>query len=376
MFPQQHRPGEAAQTDFTWANVLGITLAGEPFPHLLCHFVLPYSDWSWATPCRSESMAAIKEGVQAALWRLGRAPQWHQTDNSTAATHRLDKRKRDFNEDYVALVEHYGMKPRTIAVGEKHQNGDVEAHNGALKRHLEQVLLLRGSRDFADREAYVSWLEKALEKRNLLREKRLREELEVMRLLPVHRLPAYSVVDLRVGQGSTIRVKRNIYSVPSRLRGERVRVHLYDDRVEVFHGAEPQMTVPRLAGSARHYIQYRHVIDALIRKPGAFRDYRYVDALFPTDIFRQAFDLLDESVSRWQADVNYLRILRLAARTMETDVEVALRKIIRAGELPLFERIEARVAPPEPSVPDLEIPVVELMPYDELLGSATVEEAR
>jgi len=268
------------------------------------------------------------------------------------------------------------MKPRTIAVGEKHQNGDVEAHNGALKRHLEQVLLLRGSRDFADRDAYVAWLEKTLEKRNRLREKRLREELAVMQALPVHRLPAYSVVKLRVGQGSTIRVKRNIYSVPSRLCGEPVRVHVYDDRIEVFHGTEQQMAVPRLAGSSRHRIQYRHVIDALLRKPGAFRHYRYLDDLFPTSVFREAFDVLDAGVSRWQADVNYLRILRLAARTMETDVEKALREVLQAGELPLFERIEARVAPPEPSVPDLEMPVVELAPYDELLGSTTREEIR
>jgi len=375
-FPQQHIPGEAAQTDFTHADELGITIAEVPFPHLLCHAVLPYSDWSWATPCRSESLAALREGVQAALWRLGRVPEWHQTDNSTSATHSLATGKRDFNEDYVKLVEHYGMKPRTIAVGEKHQNGDVEAHNGALKRHLEQVLLLRGSRDFADRDAYVAWLEKTLEKRNRLREKRLREELAVMQALPVHRLPAYSVVKLRVGQGSTIRVKRNIYSVPSRLCGEPVRVHVYDDRIEVFHGTEQQMAVPRLAGSSRHRIQYRHVIDALLRKPGAFRHYRYLDDLFPTSVFREAFDVLDAGVSRWQADVNYLRILRLAARTMETDVEKALREVLQAGELPLFERIEARVAPPEPSVPDLEMPVVELAPYDELLGSTTREEIR
>jgi len=375
-FPQQHRPGEAAQTDFTWTTELEITIGGEPYPHMLCHVVLPYSDWSWATPCRSESMAALKEGVQAALWHLGRVPEWHQTDNSTAATHRLATRKRTFNEDYVKLVEHYGMKPRTITVGEKHQNGDVEAHNGALKRHLEQLLLLRRSRDFADRDTYVAWLEKAVEKRNRLREKRLREELAVMRALPVHRLPAYSVIKLRVGQGSTIRAKRNIYSVPSRLRGELVRVHIYDDRVEVFHGAEPQMTVRRLAGSSRHRIQYRHVIDALVRKPGAFRGYRYIDDLFPTDVFRETFDVLDTAVSRWQADVNYLRILRLAARTMETDVEKALREVLRTGELPLFERIEARVAPPEPSVPDLEIPIVDIDLYDGLLGSTTLEEVR
>jgi hypothetical protein len=147
-FPQQHRPGEAAQTDFTWGTELGITILGVAFAHMLCHFVLPFSNWQWATVCASESMAAIKRGVQSALFRLGRRPQWHQTDNSTAATHELATGKRGFNEDYAALITHLGMRPRTTEVGEKEQNGDVEAADGALKRRLEQALLLRGHREF------------------------------------------------------------------------------------------------------------------------------------------------------------------------------------------------------------------------------------
>ena len=366
-FPQVHCPGAAAQTDFTWADKLGITIGGEPYPHLLCHLVLPYSNWSWATPCRSESMAALKEGVQSGLVRLGRVPEWHQTDNSSAATHDLATGKRAFNEEYLALVEHYGMKPRTIGIGESHQNGDVEALNGALKRSLEQHLLLRGSRDFSDREGYVSWLESVLEKRNQLRERRLSEELSVMRPLPVHRLPAFSVIETRVGPGSTIRAKSHTYSVPSRLKGERVRVHVFDDRLEVFHGGARQLTVGRVRGRGAYRIQYRHVIESLMRKPGAFRGYRYFSELFPTEVFRSAFDVLDASLSRWQADVNYLRVLRLAARTMETDVARALRETLDAGEIPLFEHIEAMVAPREPSLPKVEVPEVELSSYDELL---------
>jgi len=366
-FPQVHRPGEAAQTDFTWADSLGITIAGQPYPHLLCHFVLPYSDWSWATPCRSESMAALSEGVQAALSRLGRSPQWHQMDNSSAATHDLSTGKRGFNEEYLALMSHYEMRPRSIGIGKSHQNGDVEAQNGSLKRSLEQHLLLRGSRDFADREEYLTWLAGVLEKRNQLRERRLAEELAVMRPLPVHRLPSFSVIETRVGPGSTIRARSHTYSVPSRLKGERVRVHVHDDRVEVFHGGSRQLVVERARGRGAYRIQYRHVIESLVRKPGAFRGYRYFDALFPTEVFRRALETLDEGLSQWQANVNYLRVLRLAARTMEADVAAALSEVLDAGELPLFERIESLVAPREPSLPEVEIPAVELDGYDGLL---------
>lgn len=88
-FAQNHRPGEAAQTDFTWASELGVTVAGEVFAHMLCVFMLPFSNWMWATVCMSESMAALRRGVQEAVFRLGRVPVFHQTDNSTAATHRI-----------------------------------------------------------------------------------------------------------------------------------------------------------------------------------------------------------------------------------------------------------------------------------------------
>ena len=136
-FAQNHRPGEALQTDFTWGTELAVTICGEAFVHMLCHVALPYSNWSWATVCLSESMSALKRGVQVALQRLGGVAEWHQTDNSTAATHDLSTGKRGFNDEYVVLMKHVRMKPRTIAVGEKEQNGDIESLNGALKRRLE-----------------------------------------------------------------------------------------------------------------------------------------------------------------------------------------------------------------------------------------------
>ncbi len=164
MLAQRHRPGEASQADFTHATELKVTIVGELLVHMLYVFVLPFSNWTWATVCHSESMAALRSGLQRALFQLGHVTEWHQTDNSTAATHAVPKdkqatteyggRKRVFNEDYLALMRHYGMQPRTTGVGEKEQNGDVEAQNGALKRRLEQALLLRGNRDF---ETLAAW---------------------------------------------------------------------------------------------------------------------------------------------------------------------------------------------------------------------------
>lgn len=367
-FAQEHRPGEAMQTDFTWATELGITIQGQPFGHMLCHMVLPYSNWEWATVCHSESMAALRDGLQAALVLLGRVPGHHQTDNSTAATHDLATGKRGFNDDYKDLVEHFGMKPRTIAVGQSHQNGDVEALNGALKRRMEQHLLIRGSRDFDSVEAYETWLHGVLIRANVLRSKRVAEELAAMKPLSVKCLPAYTEQVVRVSSWSTIRVKHNAYSVPSRLKGERVKVRLYEDRLEVYFKGVHQLHVERLMGRHGHRINYRHIIWGLVRKPGAFPRYKYRDALFPGPVFRQAYDTLGEAItSERDADMDYLRILHLAASTMEADVEAALELLLAEGGVPRIERVKALVAPTKPEHPEVSIPEVDLTGYDGLL---------
>lgn len=378
-FPQQHRPGEAAQTDFTWGNELEVTIGGEPFRHMLCHFVLPYSNWQWATVCHSESMAALKRGVQDALFQLGRTPEFHQTDNSTAATHKLSllerepadgeaRGERGFNDAYLALMEHFNMKPRTTAVGAKEQNGDVEALNGALKRLLVQHLLLRGSRDFESEAAYERWVQGVITKANARRSRRVTEELDAMRALRVERLAEFEVVDVRATSWSTMRVKRNTYSVPSRLIGERLRVRVYAERVEVWHGGVHQFSCERLQGEGGRRVDYRHVIASLVRKPGAFERYRYREALFPSLAFRRSYDALSEALPDRRAVAEYLRVLKLAAEEGEAAVEAELVQILERGELPLAERVRLEVAPAELVVPLLAVPEVDLACYDALLG--------
>ena len=331
------------------------------------------SNWEWATICHSESMAALRDGIQAALVRLGRVPQFHQTDNSTAATHDLTKCKRGFNDDYKDLVNHFGMKPRTIAVGESHQNGDVEALNGALKRRMEQHLLMRGSRDFEREEAYEKWLHGVLQKANGLRSRRIKKELAAMKPLSVKCLPDYTEEEVRVSAWSTIRVKRNAYSVPSRLKDEKVKVRLYENRLEIYFKGVHQLTVDRLVGRHGHRINYRHIIWSLVRKPGAFLRYKYREALFPGPVFRQAYDMLIESMtSERDADIHYLRILHLAASTMESEVEAALELLITDGVVPEIDHVKALVSPEMPEHPDVTIPEVDLSSYDGLFEGVSL----
>lgn len=379
MLGQRHRPGEAAQSDFTWASKLGVTVAGERFVHMLYVFVLPFSNWTWATVCRSESMAALRRGLQRALFQLGRVTQWHQTDNSTAATHRLPTRKqavdadsgrkRTFNEDYLALMRHFGMRPRTTAVGAKEQNGDVEARNGALKRRLEQALLLRGSRDFENVEQWQRFIDEVNRKANKGRSRRVTEELAEMRELNVSKLPEYEVLSSVVSEWSTIRVKHNGYSVPSRLIGHELKIHLYEERLEAYLGNDLQLTCERLRGRGGHRIDYRHVIWSLVRKPGGFARYVYREEMFPSPIFRRAYDALQTPHRGTRGDLDYLRILHLAATTFEADVEAALELLLAAQEPISSERVKAVIGPPKPPDVPLLLPgVVNLAAYDQLLA--------
>jgi transposase InsO family protein len=365
-FQQNHRPGEALQTDFTWATEFAITIGGVPFTHMLCHVALPFSNWSWATVCLSESMSALKRGLQAAVQRLGGVTEWHQTDNSTAATHRLDTGKRDFNDDYDKLIKHLGMKARTIQVGKKEQNGDIEALNGAMKRKVEQHLLLRASRDFESVRIYETWLLQIFDRSNAMRGARLSEELAVLRSPPTTWLPEYVADEAWVSPWSTIRVAHNTYSVPSRLIGETVPVRVHDDRIEVWYAGQLQLTIERLRGRNGHRVDYRHVIWSLVRKPGAFARYKYREDLFPTLIFRRTYDALLARLDERKADIEYLRILHLAASTMQSDVEPALAELLDTGTVFSADVVKQRIRPAEHDVPEMEVPPVVLGDYDML----------
>ena len=378
VFGQEHRPGEAAQTDFTRTAELAVTIVGQLFVHMLCVLVLPYSNWQWATVCLSESMAGLRKGVQRALFQLGRVPRYHQTDNSTAATHKIpdgqaacfQDGKRPFNADYIALMQHFGMTPRTTAVGAKEQNGDVESSNGALKRRLEQALLFRGSRDFESAEAWQQFIDQVARKANAHRGRRVGEDLAAMRELAVAKLPEYSEEDACVSEWSTVRVKHCAYSVPSRLMREWVRVRIFEDRIEVRYADEIQLACERLVGRNRHRIDYRHMIWSLVRKPGAFARYVYREEMFPSLVFREAYDAIQVLHAGTKGDLEYLRILHLAASTMEADVAVALSLLQMAGKAITADAVKEMIAaaPTSITVPQLASPVVMLAEYDVLLG--------
>jgi len=290
-FAQEHRPGELCESDFTHLTELEIRISGQPFGHMLYHFVLTHSNWETGTICYSESFAALSEGVQNALWALGGVPLLHRTDRMTAAVNNLTE-LADFQKSYEALMRHYGMEGRKIQTGQANENGDIEQRHHRFKRALDQALMLRGSRDFADIEEYQAFLGKLFDQLNSGRKEKLAQEMEALRPLPARRFDSAKRVRVRVNSGSLIAVERNSYSVNSRLIGELIEARVFPERIEVWYGGEKVEQLPRLRGRTNYRVDYRHIIDWLVRKPGAFASYRYREHLFPSSQFRKVYDLL------------------------------------------------------------------------------------
>ncbi|PDV96866.1 IS21 family transposase [Candidatus Chloroploca asiatica] len=376
MFPQEHQPGRMGQSDFTEMNDLQITLAGVPFLHLLYHFVLTYSNIEAVAICFSESFEALAEGLEACLWQVGGVPQQHRTDNLSAAVVTIAAAgERVYTERYLALVRHYRMQPSTNTPGEAHENGDVEQAHYRFKEAVDQALRLRGSRDFADRPAYTRWLHELVRHRNLTRAARFAEERPVLQPLPTLPLEPAQDLTVTVSRFATINVLRNIYSVPARLIGKTLLARVRAERVDLYLGMTLLLQMPRLRGVSQHRIDYRHVIDSLVRKPGAFAQYRYRDELFPSVVFRQAYDHLSAQQPQ-RADQQYVRVLHLAATTSEREVETALALLWEAGTVPTHAAVRDLVSDRTPTpFPVLSPPVLALASYDQLLGPQEQEAA-
>jgi hypothetical protein len=368
MFPQQHVPGRMAQSDFTSMNALGVSLAGTPFPHLVYHLVLPYSNVEAARVCFSESFEALSEGLERCLWQIGGVPEWHRTDNLTAAVRDLDRDgMHEFTQNYRALLAHYDMQPSANTAGQAHQNGDVEQSHHRFKQAVDQALRVRGSRDFADRAAYERFLAELVRQRNLTRSVRFEADRAALRPLPAAPLDFTREITVRVSRFSLIRVLLNHYSVPSRLIGASLKVRVRSETLELYHGPVPVLTLPRLSGRNRHRIDYRHLIWSLVRKPGAFANYCYREELFPTTAFRRAYDELLAAIPT-KADAQYLRLLHLAASTSESEVELAIKLLLEAGRAPTFEAVRELAGSSKPAAaPVIAKTTIDLTDYDTLL---------
>ena len=373
IFRQEHPPGRLGLSDFTDMGDHGVSIAGVPLDHRLYHFRLAFSGWEHAhVVLGGESFVALAEGLQNALWALGRAPLEHRSDSLSAAFCNLDADTRqDQTRRYEALCTHYRMQPTRNNRGLAHENGSIESPHGHLKRTIEDALLLRGSRDFDTLEAYRCFVDEVVGRRNARNRKRLDLERAALQALPAHRTTDYEQTIVTVTSTSGFSLKKVFYSVPSRLIGHRLRVRLYDDRLECFLGATPLLTLrrgrPHSSGKHGHVVDYRHVIHALRRKPMALLNLVYREQLFPRRPYQRAFEALLAADGEKQACRTMVGLLALAHdRACEAELAEAIDAELDAGRLPSLDTLSRRFAPHPTAIPDITIGVVPLHLYDEL----------
>ncbi len=370
IFPQEHPPGREGVLDFTHGTKLGVTIGGEPLSHLLFTFRLSFSKWTWADLAYGESFEALVSGLQGALWALGGVPEVVRHDNLSAATHELKRTGgRTLTRQFKGVLDHYSLRSTRINPGQSHENGVAEKTNDLLKTALDQALIVRGSRDFGSVLEYRQFVGEIVAQLNTTAAERLAIERPHLRPLPSTRFPEYTVHQPTVRRWSTIRIGGRSYSVPSRLIGHRVEVRQFASVLEVRYAGQLVETMPRLRGDREVHIDYRHVIWSLVRKPGAFARYRYREELFPSLTFRRTYD----GLCQWRgerADIEYVRILHLAASTLEVRVERALTELLEGGRPFDYAQVKALAEPDQCTVPRVAIPSPDLRHYDLLIGGA------
>jgi hypothetical protein len=380
MFRQSHEPGRLGLSDFTDMAGLGVTVAGAPLPHRLYHFRLAFSGFEHAhVVLGGESFVALTAGLQDALWTLGGAPREHRSDSLSAAFRNFASgAEEDWTARYAALCGHYGMSASRNNRGVAHENGVIEAAHGHLKRALEDALLLRGSRDFDTLADYRGFVDELVGRRNARNRRRIDAERAALQPLPRRRAEDGEEVMVTVTSSGGFMLRRVFYTVPSRLIGHRLRVRLHDDRLEVFLGGTPLMTLPRGRGYGdrrrAHVVDYRHVIHALRAKPMALPGLVYRDQLFPRDAYRRLYDAAMAALPAKAACRLVVDALALAhERGCEADLAALIAAHLDEGILPDRDEMRARFAPDPGALPQVRVSLMPLSAYDVLTAAAPVE---
>jgi len=374
-FAQAHPPGRLGLSDFTHAAVLQVTIAGAILLHLLYQFALAYSGWRYVkVVLGGESFMALSSGLQNAACMMGGVPEEHRTDSLSAAFNNQAEHEL-LTRRYEALCKHYGMRPSRNNLGVSHENGSIESRQGTLKRTMEQALLLRGHRDFADLDAYRLFVVEVFGRLNDRVTRKFNEERAMLMALPARRSSDYEELDARVTKYGTMTVKKVLYTAPSRLVGHRLKVRIYAERLECWLGnvcvLELLRGQPDPVSGRGKVVDYRHLLPALKCKPGALARSVLRDALFPRIEYRQMWVQLKDGLPEAQACRLMVGLLDLAGNGgCEAALAQRLATLLATGKTPDLDQLQKEMAPRAAQCPSVTVVLPTLASYDCLLAVA------
>ena len=274
----------------------------------------------------------VATGLQNAFTQSNGVPQEVRTDSLSAA-YRNHSNETLFTERYSELSTHYSFKPSKNNTGIAHENGAIESANNHLKNQIRQrqALAIRDSSDFDSVDEYEAFIDEVVQRRNRRIMPLLIEEQRQLQPLPKFDSANYEVHPVKVSSTSTFQLKRVTYSVPSRLVGATLRVHLFDKTLDIYCQGVHTSTLIRVHTSANHrghQIDYRHLIGALMKKPRAFRGCQWRDQLLPNEDYRQIWQDIDAQLSADEASLYMVRLLNIACKS---DREEAVGRFVLDG---------------------------------------------
>jgi hypothetical protein len=278
------------------------------------------------------------------------------------------KGKSHFTQRWQEFMTHYGVTPTCNNPGQGHENGSVEKSHDLIKKAVDQNLLLRGSRDFESQKAYQVFLQEIIDGRNKARQEKVCEEIDLLQDLPRSQYFAPEMTMVKVSSASTVSIKGCIYSVPSRLIHYSLKACIYPSRIELYYGRQLVQKMDRGNPGQSHVVDYKHIIHSLVKKPGAFEQYKYRDSLFPRLIFRKAYDHYKTTYPK-RGNKVYLALLQLAALHGESVVETALESGLEQGIFLEGDALKEKILSRTPKkIPDIHIPTPKLKNYNHLLS--------
>jgi len=373
-FAQEHPPGRMGLSDFTVADELQVEIGGAPFPHRLYQFALAHSGWRHATVVTTgESFIALSTGLQAALWALGGVPEEHRTDSLSAAFNNLAEQE-ELTQRYTDLCRHYGLRASRCNPGQSNENGSIESRHDSLKTALDQALRLRASRCFDSQSDYETFVATIVQRFNSRAAKFMVAERPMLKPLPVRRTAEFEELPARVSKYAIFTVKGVLYSAPSQLIGHRLMVRQYAQHIECWLGGQCVLKCPRARPAegqrVGRSIDYRHLVGALKRKPGAFARWVLRDAAFPRAVYRQTWEHLAAQKPEREACKTMVGLLVLAADGHEAQLAQELEQLIELDQLPDLHALTQLLAPPNSAVPDVVVVLPTLASYDALIEAA------
>jgi len=371
MFLQSFPAGVQGMSDFTHPDTK-ITIAGVEFEHIIYQFVLTHSHHRYAQVMQGgESFSALSEGLQNALAHIGGVPLESKTDSLSAAFKNAHKEKT-LTESYDNLCQHYGLKAIRNTKGVSHENGSVETAHKALKHRIDQAIKLRGSHDFATVQEYEQLIKDQVRKLNKRSVSRFAKEQKVLKPLPAYRFMDYQEIATKVTTSSTITIKRTLYSVPSKLIGANLKVLLYHDRLECYIGTNKITTLRRVythVGQPRaRLINYKHVVDSLVKKPQAFRYSQIQEDLMPSELYKQLWQLSNEQFDSHSACKWMVTVLKIASISVDEDALAQI--LLKKDKLPGTKTLQDQYLIKTQALPDITQRQHDINGYDELLNGS------